>query len=87
MEQAMDVEKLDGGLSALTDVLADMERHAFEDWFRGEQGAPYESMYSFAWAAWQARAKHQSPCRGVKHAGCNYLAACGSICGKCGQSV
>jgi len=25
------------------------------------------------------------PCRGVPRAGCNYLAACDSICNKCGQ--
>jgi hypothetical protein len=29
----------------------------------------------------------QHQCPGVQHAGCNYLAACGSVCNKCGQIV
>ena len=40
-----------------------------------------------AWAAWQARAKLQRPCRGVAHPNCQYHAVCGSVCNKCGQSV
>ena len=30
------------------------QREAFEKWFQGEQGVPYDCMFSFAWAAWQA---------------------------------
>lgn len=30
------------------------QREAFEKWFQGEQGVPYDGMWSFAWAAWQA---------------------------------
>lgn len=30
------------------------QREAFEKWFQGEQGVPYECMFSFAWQAWQA---------------------------------
>ena len=26
-------------------------------------------------------------CRGVQHPNCEYLATCGSVCNKCGQSV
>lgn len=29
-------------------------REEFEKWFSGEQGKPYDGMYSFAKAAWQA---------------------------------
>ncbi len=29
-------------------------REEFEKWFLGEQGKPYDGMYSFAKAAWQA---------------------------------
>ena len=29
-------------------------RDDFEEWFAGEQGKPYEGMYDFAKAAWQA---------------------------------
>jgi hypothetical protein len=40
-----------------------------------------------AWCAWEARAAQQRPCRGVAQPGCNYLAACGSVCNKCGQAT
>ena len=34
-------------------------RDAFEKWFQGEQGVPYDGMWSFAWAAWQAATASQ----------------------------
>lgn len=33
------------------------ENEAFEAWFRSEQGKPYDGMWSFARAAWIARAR------------------------------
>jgi hypothetical protein len=32
------------------------EEAAFNEWFHGEQGVPYDGMWSFARAAWMARA-------------------------------
>jgi len=29
----------------------------------------------------------ENRCPGIQHAGCNYLAACGTVCNKCGQVV
>jgi hypothetical protein len=34
-----------------------------------------------------AEAKARAICPGVQHAGCNYLAACNTVCNKCGQIV
>lgn len=81
-------------------ILEQMEREAFEKWALDEKrsdklpierhdsnGAYKDPRTYIAWYAWEARGKHIKPCRGIAHHGCDYLAACGSICNKCGQSV
>lgn len=82
--------------SDLTDgfavMLEKMERAAFEKWyaenaFNFERDPIGSRDCGLQWAAWKARAAHNKPCRGIAHHGCNYLAACGSICNKCGQAV
>lgn len=69
----------------LEDMLAEAELVAFNKWFQGEQGKEYDGMYTFALAAWNARAAKASKCRGVARSGCEYLAPCGMICDKCGS--
>jgi|JI10StandDraft_1071094.scaffolds.fasta_scaffold190221_2 hypothetical protein len=78
-------------------LIAAMEREAFEAWYGIaydtaslrpiEDGCYTKRGAGMAWDAWQARAAHQRPCRGVAHAGCDYLSACGDICNKCGQAT
>jgi hypothetical protein len=78
------------------------EREAFEKAFQevnaeclhlAEPFDRYNGQYyrntevDIAWTMWQARAKLQQPCRGIAHPGCDYLAGCGTVCNKCGQSV
>ena len=74
-------------LAGLQEMIDAAEKQAFNAWFQGEQGKEYYGMYSFAKAAWQARAALAPKCRGVMHPGCNYSAACGTVCTKCGQMV
>lgn len=71
--------------AVLEDMLAEAELIAFNKWFLGEQGKEYDGMYTFAMAAWKARAATASKCRGVARPGCDYLAPCGMICDKCGH--
>lgn len=44
----------------LSDPIKD-EREAFREWFEGEQGVAYDGMWSFAKAAWMARAALGAP--------------------------
>lgn len=100
MEPTEDVTHAAGAKSALNYGLAVMlelmERAAFEKWYGENNGIPTRlkgtdqyimPVVQGAWMAWKARAAHTKPCRGIAHHGCNYLAACGSICNKCGQAI
>jgi hypothetical protein len=82
------------GVSQLAQMLADLERAEFDKWLAqpvaaGEDPAPWIDGLAVdaAWQAWKARGALQRPCRGIPHRGCDYLAACGSVCNKCGQQV
>ncbi len=75
-------------------LIADLERQQFDQWARDNTGdgklfSPGVSATSapFYFAIWRGGFSFQRPCRGVTHAGCNYLAPCGGVCNKCGQSV
>lgn len=89
MEQTTNETKPDGAASELSAVLEDMVAAAelveFNRWFQGYRATGYDSMYTFALAAWKARAAMTSKCRGVARTGCNYLAPCGMVCDKCGH--
>lgn len=94
MEHTESVNKAAGAPSALNEGLAvmldQMEREAFEKWWQQEGtfcDNPFTSKKDTALECWRARGKLNKPCRGVAHPRCNYLAACGSICNKCGQAV
>jgi hypothetical protein len=73
---------------SLREMIDRLERQQFEEWVKDYLG-PLTTNFekSAMWAAWQGRGALQSKCRGVAHPGCNYLAACGGVCNKCGQSV
>lgn len=80
-----------GGLAAL---IADLERQQFDQWARDNTGdgklfSPGVSAATapFYFAIWRGGFSFQRPCRGVKHNGCEYLAPCGGVCNKCGQST
>lgn len=80
---------LDDGFAV---VLQKMEREAFDNWYATNSFDftvnPFGSrVYCMQWNAWKARASLMTPCRGIAHRGCDYLAPCGSICNKCGQAV
>ena len=103
MENKVDsASPLDITVSPFAEVIEGMEREAFEEFvaappfeYRTERMTElsawpgnYRSIaVQLAWESWKARAAHQRPCRGKRHAGCDYLAACGSVCDKCGQIV
>ncbi len=81
---------------SLREMIARLERQQFEEWAIRERYAErdHTGLWFFGqhsgstlWVAWQARGLMQVQCRGVAHHGCNYLAACGGVCNKCGQSV
>jgi hypothetical protein len=82
----------DSGLGAM---IAALERQEFEKWaiedgfaYRDEHGLWfYRNGGDGLFEAWQGRAKLVKQCRGIAHAGCHYLAPCGSVCNKCGRSV
>lgn len=71
---------------SLQDIIEQMERKAFAEWHERTHGKD-AVVDPLSWAAWQGRAALVKVCRGVRHPGCEYLAVCGSICDKCGQSV
>lgn len=85
---------LDGGVGrpvperaeSLREMIARLERQQFDEWAKAN-GFGKSLATTWAWQAWQARGALQAKCRGVAHHGCNYLAACGGVCNKCGQSV
>lgn len=52
---------------------------------RDQRGEYTASGFEMGWQAWKARSAWNRPCRGVTREGCNYLAACGSVCNKCGE--
>ena len=77
-------------MSTLQEMIDTLERKEFEQWyatnaFNFERDPIGSRDCGLQWAAWKARAALAPRCRGVKHSGCNYLAACGSVCNKCGQ--
>lgn len=89
-------------MSNLAEIIERMERESFEKFvsappfeYRTERMTELSAWpgnyrvlaVQLAWEAWKARAAHQRPCRGVAHPCCDYLAACGSVCDKCGQQV
>lgn len=56
--------------------------------FHEDVGKPYGIElvgYELAQAVLEDDKKHY--CQGAAHAGCNYLATCGTVCNKCGQFV
>ena len=78
-------------MNTLQEMIDALEREAFEKWGRSvgmesksEGGFDYP-LGRALWQAWQARGAMQNPCRGVVRDGCNYLAACGALCNKCGE--
>lgn len=72
-------------MSAMQDMIDELERTEFQKFLDANGELTRLGVASFAWCAWQARAAMMPKCRGVTHPGCNYLAACGSVCNKCGQ--
>ena len=81
-------------VNTLQDMIDALEREGFEAWAvadtpfgtqRNDEGFYVSSWLENAWAAWKARGRLQSKCRGVTRDGCNYLAACGGLCNKCGR--
>ena len=77
-------------MNTLQDMIDTLERKEFEQWyatnaFNFERDPIGSRDCGLQWAAWKARAALMPRCRGVTHPGCNYLAACGSVCNKCGQ--
>jgi hypothetical protein len=93
-ERAEGQSRLNDGFAV---ILEKMERDAFEKWLSEDgkwpkaierDGDSYKLIQAnSSWIAWQARAAHIKPCRGIAHPGCDYLTPCGSICNKCGQTV
>lgn len=79
----------------LADLIARMEREAFDRWLRDNGHCENQiddmlmplqrSLNELMWSAWKGRGALRVPCRGVTRDGCNYLAPCGSICNKCGH--
>jgi hypothetical protein len=76
-------------MSTLQDMIYKLELQEFETWALEMERAFQTGQGQFnnkkCWSAWQARAAMTSECRGVTRDGCNYKAACGSICNKCGK--
>lgn len=72
-------------MDALKDMIEAGERKEFERWYSTNAFNFEHNHIEWQWAAWKARAEMAPKCRGVNHSGCNYLAACGSVCNKCGQ--
>lgn len=77
-------------MSTLQDMIDEMERKEFEQWyatnaFNFERDPIGSRDCGLQWAAWKARGALMTKCRGVTHPGCDYLAVCGSVCNKCGQ--
>ena len=63
------------------------QRYTMSMWAGSSATMPYYSdpWTEAQWLGWNARAALAPKCRGVTHSGCKYLAACGSVCNKCGQ--
>lgn len=84
-----------GVISELRAMLAKRERSEFERWaidsgraYRDSNGFWFNPSESEAlWYGWSARASLSAKCRGVRHAGCEYLAPCSGICDKCGRAT
>lgn len=75
-------------MSGLQELVDKMEREAFDEWWSTESKPVYpenQDEEAKAWGAWQARAKHTTPCRGLTDSKCSYLAHCGVVCNKCGN--
>ena len=79
------------GLAAM---IAALERQQFDQWARDNSGdgklfspGVSASTAPFYFAIWRGGFSFQRPCRGVQHPGCEYLAPCGGVCNKCGQST
>jgi hypothetical protein len=78
---------------ALQQMIADADRAAFETWavgtgkaYRDKNGLWfYRNGGDGLFDAWQGRGALMPTCRGVAHRGCEYLAACGHVCNKCGR--
>ena len=74
----------------LAEMILALERKEFEQWyvenaFNFERDPIGSRDCGLQWSAWQARAAKAAKCQGIRHAGCNYSAPCGSLCDKCGQ--
>ena len=84
MAEAAEQAAFEGWLASLG---RDADRYVMSMWFGSSATMPtYRDRWTEGqWTGWKARAALAPKCRGVKHSGCEYLAACGSVCNKCGQ--
>lgn len=72
-------------MNVLQDMIDTLERKEFQKWLTANGELTRLGIATFAFEAWRARGAMQNKCRGVMRQGCNYTAACGSICNKCGE--
>ena len=70
--------------------MRDMVERCGLDWYRGYMPFSYvdqTNRYAMLIKAVEEaeRERWQQQCAGKRHAGCAYLATCGSVCNKCGR--